>query len=332
MDLFNDIERKEEKVEIAKVNSDVSKLKEFAEVNDSLGVSNGNSIKSNIQLDFNIDDATLDKINSTPMESIQRENSVHVKEQEVIKPAPFLEEENKDDSVNNGNVDESDINKNNDNTKNPVDKMDYVLDTIDDYGNKIADSAVNAGKKAIYKLRERFPIWMSIVRDRHIRSKFEHGDLIVTDEFKFFRLNNELMVYKYTGTSQHIVIPDKVGNLPVKYVYGGFINNNIFDNFSLRAHMNPECDSDIKSIQFSRYLEYLPMNLFVGCKQLKVVVIPESVRVMATNVFSTSNLDKVYLNCPVPNNFGLVELPDSLSIYCRKEYSEDYRNMIGGVV
>lgn len=329
MDLFNQEEIKIKLDEDVKVvNNKVEKMNTFAEVNEA---------KDKIQLDFVVDSEALSEVNkqffsATPERKFAEKESM----------------ESAESSIRNTKMTESDNLLEEDNAqsiKAPVDKLDFLLDTMDEYGDKTMKKVGDIAKRGVSYLKKQIPRWLSNYQDKKIHRKFENGALVKTDDFEFFLFQNELMVYRYTGTSLHVVIPDYVGNLPVKYVYRGFLNKNIFDNYKVRSFVSYFKDdniqslsidalkdslSGIKSLQLPKELSYIPMNLFSGMKNMKVLIVPASVQLISPSAFIKSSLKDVYFRGPAPKNLRLMDLPDGVTLYCTEEFVNTYKVELEG--
>lgn len=334
MELFDvDLFKTDETQSAEPVDASVDKLKAFAEVEDSS--EDLVEAKEDLQLDFDVDFDVLDKLNA----------SENVKP--VISKTP--EKEYKEKSVQSVPVSDTNVQEqqaaDNSTVKqagqatNKFEKLDNVLDKLDEYGNKAIEKLGIWCKQAGKNLVLYVPTMLSNYQDKKIHKKFEKGDLVVADNFQFLMYQGELMVYKYTGTSTHILIPDYVGNLPVRYVYKGFLNKNLFDNHRVRTVLSYFKDDNIselsidslkdsmtgvKSIQLPKELVYVPRNLFSGTGDLDTVIIPESVRLVSPSAFSKSNIRKVYFNGSVPKNLKRLELISDFSIFCKEEYAQGF--------
>lgn len=322
-------------VEAGKADTNVDKLKAFADVEDS---------KDEIvaveepKLDFDVDFEALDKINATqdvkPIVTEDKQGIERPGTQKVEEVAPtqkVIEEVEQSFSDVEGAKQSS----------NNVEKLNDILDKVDEYGDKAVKKLGDIFKAALKKAVLFTPILLSNYQDNKIHKKFEKGDLVVADNFQFLMYQGELMVYKYTGTSMHILVPDYVGNLPVRYVYKGFLNKNIFDNHKVRTVLSYFKDDNIsdlsldalkdsmtgiKSIQLPKELVYVPRNLFSGTGSLNSVIIPESVRLVSPSAFSKSNISKVYFTGGVPKNLKRLEFPEEFSIYCKPEYVQNFED------
>lgn len=318
--------------EVSKEETAIDKLKEFAEVDDS---DTTKKVVGDFQLDFSVDDNSLNAINHTNFQGLE----VAVQEEKV--PAPVkkqLPESTENVAINETKQVQEPV------TEQikvaPVDKMDYVLDTVDDYANKALKKAGNAVLMGIKRFKNQVPHWLSNYQDSKIHKRFENGEFVIAENFEFFMYQKELMVYRYTGVSQHVVIPDYVGNLPVRYVYRGFLNKNIFDNHKLRSFMSFFKDDNVadlsldalkdsiagvKSLQLPKELVYLPKNLFSGLRYMKTLIVPEQVRLVSPSAFYKSSIEQVYFNGDVPKNLRFLELSPNTIIFCKREYEQHYR-------
>lgn len=349
MNLFDDSAQVADNVNIEKqIKEDIAvdKLKEFADVDDTVA----KDIVGDFQLEFSVDENALQAVNqdivaevnvtqSTPAEVVPiKESVIETTSTEKEIRAPIVTSDNTETSpaisqeVNSVAVEIP--------RTDPVDKMDYVLDTVDEYANKALKQLGSVTLKGLKRFKHQVPRWLSNYQDSKIHKKFENGEFVIAEDFEYFMCQKELMVYRYTGTSQHVVIPDYVGNLPVRYIDRGFLNKNIFDNHKLRSFMSffkednvadlsldalKDSIAGVKSLQLPKELVYLPKNLFSGLKYMKTLIVPEQVRLLSPSVFAGCAIENVYFNGDVPKNLRLLELSPNVNLFCKKEYESRFK-------
>lgn len=338
MDLFsvNLFEETDKKVSAtSKEEEEIQKLKAFADVEDtedSVLKKHVAAKEIGVQLDFDANEEVLEDILSTkPKVEPKNFNSVQTKVQGEQKP---LHGESEDKQTTNPRDEEPSSKV----TSGP-ENLDSTLDSIDEIGEKAALKLVGGVRLACKRLKILAAYALSDYQDKKIHRRFEKGEHVIAGDFEFLLQNNELMVFKYRSTSPHVLIPDCVGNLPVKYVYKGFLNRNIFDNHKVRSFISyfseenvadlsldslKDSCAGIKSLQFPKELVYVPRKLFSGMKLIKTVIIPDSVKLLSPSTFSKSYLENVYFEGDVPKNLHLVMLPAGCHVFCKEYYAVNY--------
>lgn len=316
---------------------DIKKLKAFADVEDT-----ENSIleqhvaakEKSVQLDFDADETVLENIlNNKPKV-----------ESRTFKPTePNINNKMEANTVESGqqttSPKEAAYVKKEQNEKQT--HFDQTLDSIDEIGEKAALKFLGGVKFACQQLKILLAYTLSDYQDKKIHKRFEKGEHVIAGDFEFLLQNKELMVFKYCSTSPHVLIPDYVGNLPVKYIYRGFLNRNLFDNHKVRSFISyfkeenvadlsldalKESCAGIKSLQFPSELVYVPRKLFSGMKLIKNIIIPASVKLVSPSAFSKSNLTNIYFDGDVPRNMHLLLLPENCNVYCKEYYAINYEN------
>jgi hypothetical protein len=181
-----------------------------------------------------------------------------------------------------------------------------------------------------------------------LKSKFENGTLVqALDKEKkplmlLFQLENELMAYRYLGTSLEIEIPDTVGKCPVRYLHPEFLSGgtnilsgvkmqNLKSNFSTENIANISKESIKNSLMGARSLllpeslTMLPPRLFYHCYALHKIVIPSSVTSVSIDAFQGSGLKHIYFNgeCPVGFKYS-VNLPKGITIHFKNAHRSSF--------
>ena len=215
-----------------------------------------------------------------------------------------------------------------------VTSVDYdkILENIND----VADTTFLFGKRFLGAT-------LGVFQEKSINKRFSKGMYVKADDFIFLCHNNELMAYKYVGSSQQPVMPDFVGNLPVRYVYSGLLSEGLIDNHNVRSFFNSfrseeildlstdklkSCIAGITSIQLSNQLLMLPRNLFSGCLNIQTIKIPKSVKVISPYCFSWSKIQKVLFEGLPPRNADILKLPKCTQVFVKPTYVALYKRLI----
>ena len=212
-----------------------------------------------------------------------------------------------------------------------------------DVVDEIVDKALGFGKTAARIGKKALTLGLSLYQDNAIHKKFEKGSLVDSGDFLFLRYNNELMAYKYKGVSMNVVIPDSVGNLPVRYVYQGFLSKGVFNNHKVRSFLSyfkeenvanmtvdalKDCATGIKSIQLPAELDMLPQNAFNNCYKLERIEIPASVRMVSPAAFNNCKLREIFFTGSCPKNLDQVKFDLGTNLHVIKEFADSYRKVI----
>lgn len=183
-------------------------------------------------------------------------------------------------------------------------------------------------------------IMLSKYQVNHLYNNFEKGHLVQSGDFYYLLYKDQLMAYKYSGSSMDIVIPDKVGNVAVTAVYRGLLHKTLFNNHKVRGIRKYfsedvedlsvdnilECYKGVKSIQLPKYLKTVP-DLFAGCQRLRSLVIPENVKMISPDLIKHSKISELYFDGEVPQNLRFLR-NKTCKIYCRPEYSVWYKQAL----
>ena len=224
----------------------------------------------------------------------------------------------------------------------------YVADSIESVGQDCTDSSdliVVCPPKAGSLLVDTFKFWA-------LCKKFEHGTLVQALDgqkkpvFLLLQVGEELMAYKYLGSSLDVEVPATVGKREVRYLHPhllrGGINpfkgvkaQNFKSNFNVENLADLSKDAlrrsrdGVRTLVLPNGIKMLPPNLFNNCLVLKEVVIPESVTAISHNTFTGSCLKDIWFNgrCPL----GFLEngrLPRGVQIHYREEYADSFRGNV----
>lgn len=181
-------------------------------------------------------------------------------------------------------------------------------------------------------------IAVDILKYKLLERRFKKGRLILALDkddqplMYLYQLGNELMAYKYLGTSLEVSIPAYVGNLPVRYVHGGmftrltdFVDRNSMRNLKsnltgkdvikMNASKFKESFNGIKKIVFPETLVELPGKLLYQCYSVKEIVIPASVVNVSKWFLFSSGVRDIYFNGPVPEEFHNCSISQDIFVH-----------------
>ena len=132
------------------------------------------------------------------------------------------------------------------------------------------------------------------------------------EDFEFNDGADEIVIQKYVGKDPIVVIPDEIdGKKVVGFEYAFALNNNIV------------------AVKIGNNVQEVENSAFSGCKQLKYVVMGDSVKTIGGGVFDGTNLQELVLNdglqkvgsddytyylIPPTSNWGMdLKIPESVT-------------------
>ena len=99
------------------------------------------------------------------------------------------------------------------------------------------------------------------------------------EDFEFNDGADEIVIQKYVGKDPIVVIPDEIdGKKVVGFEYAFALNNNIV------------------AVKIGNNVQEVENSAFSGCKQLKYVVMGDSVKTIGGRMFAQTNLQELVLN------------------------------------
>lgn len=184
---------------------------------------------------------------------------------------------------------------------------------------------------------------------RKLCKEFTHGTLITTKDYQFLEnKKGEIMLYRYTGISSKVTLPSYVEGKPVVYLHSDFLHSSTlpFLDYRVRGVQqmikgNVALTPDnlklqwqgIQTMTLPSTLQCIHAYTFVGCKSIKLLVIPKSVKFIDASAFANSSFDSIIFLGECPKNLHLAELPANCKIYCTKkkrasfaDFIKNYRN------
>lgn len=207
------------------------------------------------------------------------------------------------------------------------DMCDSTIDVIEG----ICEKTSNMTKKSVVGLFSSF-------QNKMLRKRFKRNDNIIQyEDFMFYEMNQELMLFKYVGINTEIVIPSYVEGLPVCYLDKDFLKFNslksITRGLSVDQIQNTSLDRikdsfmNIKSIQLPDTLKIIPAKVFNGCRRIEELIIPESVEIIQPGAFLGCKPERIIFLGPAPDQLKDCNL-SKVSVYCKKEYFETYFELL----
>ena len=212
-----------------------------------------------------------------------------------------------------------------------------------DLAAEMSGKLEKVGTKSLSISKKLVILSLSLYQDDALYRKFEKGDLVLAGDFLYLLYQDELMVYKYNGIDENVLIPDYVGDLPVRYLYKGFLSKNFIDNHKVRGFLNyfkednvldlsvdnlKSISKGVKSVQLPVELVHLPRHAFSGCYALKSLVIPPSVKVISPKAFEDSGITDLYFQGVSPKNCEALNLALGTNVYCYQQYLPTFQKFI----
>lgn len=137
-------------------------------------------------------------------------------------------------------------------------------------------------------------------------------DETLAEDFEFNDGADEIVIQKYVGKDPIVVIPDEIDGKKVVGFESAFILNN-----------------NIVAVKIGNNVQEVENSAFSGCKQLKYVVMGDSVKTIGGGVFDGTNLQELVLNdglqkvgsddytyylIPPTSNWGMdLKIPESVT-------------------
>lgn len=178
--------------------------------------------------------------------------------------------------------------------------------------------------------------------------KFEHGTLVQALDrqkkplFLLLQLEEDLMAYKYLGSSLEIEVPATVGKRQVKYLHPHLLSGgmnpfkgvkaqNFKSNFNVENLADLSKESlkmsveGVKTLVLPEGIKMLPPNLFYHCLALKEIVVPASVTAVSHNTFAGSGIRDIWFNGACPLGFlESTKLPRGVKVHYHREYADSF--------
>ena len=104
-------------------------------------------------------------------------------------------------------------------------------------------------------------------------------DETLAEDFEFNDGADEIVIQKYVGKDPIVVIPDEIDGKKVVGFESAFILNN-----------------NIVAVKIGNNVQEVENSAFSGCKQLKYVVMGDSVKTIGGRMFAQTNLQELVLN------------------------------------
>ena len=191
-----------------------------------------------------------------------------------------------------------------------------------------------AGENLAFRLKRCATSIFSSFQNKMLKKKFKRNDNIIQyDDFMFYEMEDELMLYKYVGIETEIKIPSYVEGMPVSYLDKNFLRFNAIKSIGRGLSIDRIQDVSIeniqdnlfnvKSVQLPSTLKILPAKVFSGCKRINELIIPASVTLVQPNAFVGCRPTRIIFLGKAPK-----QLQDSnlakVHIYCKQEYFDSF--------
>ena len=119
--------------------------------------------------------------------------------------------------------------------------------------------------------------------DNAILSEIITDTIVSADEYNNFTYsvnNGKASIKKYNGTSENLVVPEKINGYPVTNIYGGAFQSNKY----------------IKKVTIESKITILYGSMFAHCPNLETVILPETLLEIKDWAFSSSGIG--YITIP----------------------------------
>lgn len=161
-----------------------------------------------------------------------------------------------------------------------------------------------------------------LVKRASLNKLVKKGVKVQSGDFEFVKVQNYLILAKYSGVSNVVKIPAFVGNLPVKYIHSDFLYSGVnpFDNYKVRSVVTAlkglstnalEEDaenkfvSDVTEIELPNTLVAISDGTFVDCYGIHELIIPKSVQSFNFGAIKNSGIRALYFNGDIPKGFNV---------------------------
>ncbi|MCM1172505.1 MAG: leucine-rich repeat domain-containing protein [Clostridium sp.] len=216
-------------------------------------------------------------------------------------------------------------------------RFDETYSTINEAAYKGFSSIVRGMKKLLNGA-------MSKVNYRNVNRVFEKGKYVISGDFKFLMAEKQLMLVKYMGIANEVIIPDVVGELPVTFIRSGAFSKGTFatstriknalgvfkqGGIQLKTLDSvKEAFNGIESLQLPVYLKYLPKGLFYHCPKLRSIEIPPGIESIDQNAFRDCGIRRIYFsNAPV-KDMKYLKLSRDVSVFVYSGYYSQYKDLM----
>jgi len=116
-------------------------------------------------------------------------------------------------------------------------------------------------------------------------------------EYELSPEGDKIYIKRYIGTSEHVVIPSKIENLPVTYIGNHAFRGSVVKSLEMPNSISKiggdafiNCDK-LEEISFSESLTDIGQNAFENCTLLKKVRLPSSLKNLGEMVFHNSGIE-----------------------------------------
>lgn len=161
-----------------------------------------------------------------------------------------------------------------------------------------------------------------LVKRTSLNKLVKKGVKVQSGDFEFVKVQNYLILTKYSGVSNVVKIPAFVGNLPVKYIHSDFLYSGVnpFDNYKVRSVVTAlkglstnalaedaenKFVSDVTEIELPNTLVAISDGTFVDCYGIHELIIPKSVQSFNFGAIKNSGISALYFNGDIPKGFNV---------------------------
>lgn len=245
-----------------------------------------------------------------------------------------------------------------------LDSQKWESDEIDEMINSVSGGNWPNLIKVLLEFKERNFVKENNMVDFDLSKDYKNVSIKEAKKLWKFQKDNSKGGYKitgYLGKEDHIFMPSAIDNIPVvtlsdyAFKYLQFERIELSENLTAFGHSVFYDNIQLTEVVFPNEIEELPKSVFIGCSNLKRVVLPKNVKKISPWTFTPSditppsfggphagleNLEEIWID-PSNENYGsdhgvLIDKKKNTIVYCPakiKEYSipENVKKITGTV-
>lgn len=213
--------------------------------------------------------------------------------------------------------------------------LDIAQSTVDTFRG-ISGLVNMISKPTASKAKQLGHIAWSKKQDAECMARFKNGQIVSTGGFRFSVTQTEIMVLSYYGPDTILKIPSEIKGRLVTAISPNFLScrnlrgtAQLIMGNSANADISSikQCMTCVKQIRLPKYVNYLPTQIFEGCKSLETVVIPAAVKAVSCFFLEGSGVKQILFEGPYPSNLREALENHNVSILCSPQYKSTFQNV-----